>query len=74
MSKNECVQRARNLNQQAIGYRLNGAWLGLRGRINKLDYGQAVEDFPGQRSDLYRQMVELESQYRQLTGESIKHG
>lgn len=37
-------------------------------------YGQAVEDFPGQRSDLYRQMVELESQYRQLTGESIKHG
>jgi hypothetical protein len=24
MSKNECVQRARNLNQQAIGYRLSG--------------------------------------------------
>lgn len=27
--------------------RIYGAWLGLRGRINKLDYGQAVEDFPG---------------------------
>lgn len=24
MSKAECVQRARNLNQQAIGYRMSG--------------------------------------------------
>ncbi|MFG3454535.1 MULTISPECIES: hypothetical protein [Stutzerimonas] len=54
--------------------RLYGAWLGLRDRINKIDYGQATEDFPGQRSDLYLQMEELASKYRQITGESIKHG
>ncbi|HBN9243721.1 hypothetical protein ACF0C0_12460 [Pseudomonas aeruginosa] len=54
--------------------RIYGAWLGLRNRINKIDYGQATEDFPGQRSDLYRQMEALESKYRGLTGESIKRG
>lgn len=54
--------------------RLYGAWLALRGQINKIDYGQSVEDYPGQRRDLYCQMEELESKYRLNTGESIKKG
>ncbi|HGN1513236.1 TPA: hypothetical protein ACKROA_002683 [Pseudomonas aeruginosa] len=33
--------------------RLYGAWLALRGQINKIDYGQSVEDYAGQRRDLY---------------------
>ncbi len=54
--------------------RIYGAWLGLRNQINKIDYGQATEDYPGHRDALYRQAEDLESQYRTLTGESIKSG
>lgn len=54
--------------------RIYGAWLGLRNQINKIDYGQANEDWPGQRNELYEKSEELATQYRQLTGESIKHG
>lgn len=54
--------------------RLYGAWLALRGQINKIDYGQSVEEYPGQRGDLYRQMEDLESKFRRITGESIKNG
>ncbi|MEA8592287.1 hypothetical protein PZT57_26935 [Pseudomonas aeruginosa] len=54
--------------------RIYGAWLGVRNQINKIDYGQANEDWPGQRHELFEKSEELASQYRQLTGESIKHG
>lgn len=54
--------------------RIYGAWLGVRSRIHKIDYGQADEDFPGQRSVLYGEMEDLAAKYREITGRSISHG
>ncbi|WP_213664187.1 hypothetical protein [Stutzerimonas stutzeri] len=54
--------------------RIYGAWLAAKNRINKIDYGQADEDWEGERRHLHEKASALEAEYEALTGESIKQG
>ncbi len=54
--------------------RIYGAWLAAKNRINKIDYGQADEDWEGERHQLHEKAASLEAEYAALTGESIKQG
>ncbi len=54
--------------------RMYGDWLAATNRINKIDYGQADEDWEGERQQLHEKASALASQYTALTGESIKQG
>lgn len=49
--------------------RLYGAWVGVKDRIHRIDYGVANEEYPGQRDDLRLEVNELAGKYQKLTGQ-----
>lgn len=50
--------------------RVYAEWVTARDKINAIDYGQACEDWDGQRTELVMGMEDAASRYRNLTGRS----
>jgi len=49
--------------------RLYGAWIGVKDRLHRIDYGVAKEDYPGHRDDLRHEVDEFPGKYLKLTGQ-----
>lgn len=48
--------------------RLYAEWVTARDKINAIDYGQATEDWEGQRGEFVQAMEEAAGRYHNLTG------
>lgn len=48
--------------------RLYAEWVTVRDKVNAIDYGQASEDWDGQRNEFVSQIEAVACRYRDLTG------